>query len=51
MLYDLIRSLGCTIIELIDGKPPYSNSAPIPALFRMLHEKYPTFPSNISPVN
>ena len=45
------RSLGCTIIELIDGKPPYADSEPMPALFRMLHDKHPPIPTDISTVS
>jgi hypothetical protein len=30
------RSLGCTIIELVSGKPPYYDLPPMSAMFRVL---------------
>jgi serine/threonine protein kinase len=45
-----IWSLGCTAIELLDGKPPYSNFPPMPALFRIVNDDHPPLPEGASPV-
>ncbi|KAK4896572.1 Protein kinase of the Mitotic Exit Network [Elasticomyces elasticus] len=45
-----IWSLGCTVIELLDGKPPYSNFAPMPALFRIVNDDHPPLPEGVSPL-
>jgi serine/threonine protein kinase len=45
-----IWSLGCTVIELLDGKPPYHKLQPMPALFRIVNDDHPPFPESISPV-
>merc|ERR1712137_135940 len=45
-----IWSLGCTIIELLCGKPPYSDLGPMAALFAMVKHPHPPFPSKISPL-
>ncbi|KAK5702137.1 Protein kinase of the Mitotic Exit Network, partial [Elasticomyces elasticus] len=42
-----IWSLGCTVIELLDGKPPYSNFAPMPALFRIVNDDHPPLPDGL----
>jgi len=39
-----IWSLGCTILELLTGHPPYSNLGPVPALFKMVSDPHPPFP-------
>lgn len=44
-----IWSLGCTVIELLDGKPPYHTLQPMPALFRIVHDDHPPLPSGASP--
>ena len=44
-----IWSLGCTVIELLDGKPPYHNLQPMPALFRIVNDDHPPFPQGASP--
>ncbi|KAL6647176.1 hypothetical protein ACP70R_014613 [Stipagrostis hirtigluma subsp. patula] len=49
--YDLavdIWSLGCTIIEMFDGKPPWSDLEGPAAMFKVLH-KDPPIPENLSP--
>lgn len=46
-----IWSLGCTVIELLAGKPPYHNLQPMPALFRIVNDDHPPFPEGASPVN
>uniref|UniRef100_J3MI69 mitogen-activated protein kinase kinase kinase n=2 Tax=Oryza brachyantha TaxID=4533 RepID=J3MI69_ORYBR len=48
--YDLavdIWSLGCTIIEMFNGKPPWSELEGPAAMFRVLH-KDPPIPDNLS---
>jgi len=42
--------LGCTVIELLDGKPPYYKLQPMPALFRIVNDDHPPLPESISPV-
>ena len=46
--YIINRSVGCTIIELITGKPPYFDLAPMAALFRIVQDDYPPLPEGIS---
>ncbi|KAF7730407.1 hypothetical protein EC973_002213 [Apophysomyces ossiformis] len=43
-----IWSLGCTIIELYTGKPPYANLIPMTALFRIVEDDRPPLPDSIS---
>lgn len=43
-----IWSVGCTIVELIGGKPPYFDLAPMAALFRIVQDDYPPLPNGIS---
>jgi serine/threonine protein kinase len=45
-----IWSLGCTIIELCTGKPPYSDLLPMTALFRIVEDEYPPLPDGLSEV-
>lgn len=45
-----IWSLGCTAIELLEGTPPYSNFAPMSALFRIVNDDHPPLPEGVSPV-
>jgi hypothetical protein len=42
------RSVGCIIIELLTGKPPYFDLAPIAAIFRIVADEYPAMPEGIS---
>ncbi|KAJ9665064.1 Protein kinase of the Mitotic Exit Network [Coniosporium apollinis] len=44
-----IWSLGCTVIELLDGKPPYYKLQPMPALFRIVNDDHPPLPEGCSP--
>lgn len=46
-----IWSLGCTVIELLDGKPPYSKLQPMPALFRIVNDDHPPLPESASAVS
>eukprot|EP00520_Triparma_pacifica_P017312 CAMPEP_0118635422 /NCGR_PEP_ID=MMETSP0785-20121206/2070_1 /TAXON_ID=91992 /ORGANISM="Bolidomonas pacifica, Strain CCMP 1866" /LENGTH=1196 /DNA_ID=CAMNT_0006526459 /DNA_START=294 /DNA_END=3882 /DNA_ORIENTATION=+ len=43
-----IWSLGCTIIELLTGKPPYMELEPMSALFRIVQDNHPPLPRGIS---
>ncbi|CAK4010492.1 Cytokinesis sepH [Lecanosticta acicola] len=45
-----IWSLGCTVIELLDGRPPYYKFAPMPALFRIVNDDHPPLPEGASPL-
>jgi serine/threonine protein kinase len=45
-----IWSLGCTVIELIEGKPPYHKLQPMQALFRIVNDEHPPIPGSASPV-
>eukprot|EP01094_Clydonella_sp_ATCC50884_P002136 TRINITY_DN11643_c0_g1_i1.p1 TRINITY_DN11643_c0_g1~~TRINITY_DN11643_c0_g1_i1.p1 ORF type:complete len:1085 (-),score=383.55 TRINITY_DN11643_c0_g1_i1:312-3566(-) len=44
-----IWSVGCTVIELITGEPPYYDLAQMPALFRIVQDDHPPLPEGISP--
>lgn len=46
-----IWSVGCTVIEMATGKPPWSNyAAPVAAMFQIASSKDPPpIPDNISP--
>eukprot|EP01031_Cornospumella_fuschlensis_P035757 gene35757-43373_t len=43
-----IWSVGCIVIELLTGKPPYFDLEPMAALFRIVQDDYPPFPDGIS---
>ncbi|OLY84648.1 Cytokinesis protein sepH [Smittium mucronatum] len=43
-----IWSLGCTIVELLSGKPPYSDLVSMAALYHIVEDDHPPFPENIS---
>ena len=42
------RSLGCTLIELITGVPPYFEMTSVSACFKMVSEERPPLPQDIS---
>lgn len=44
-----IWSLGCTIVELIDGRPPYSEMVAMSAMFRIVEDDRPPIPERCSP--
>jgi len=44
-----IWSVGCTVIELLTGDPPYYDLGPMPALFRIVQDDYPPLPEGMSP--
>ncbi|KAJ2358534.1 Protein kinase of the Mitotic Exit Network [Coemansia sp. RSA 2618] len=43
-----IWSLGCTVIELLTGKPPYSGMMQMAALYRIVEDDHPPIPDGIS---
>merc|ERR1712100_524858 len=43
-----IWSIGCSVIELVSGKPPYSDLNSVAALFRMVEEPHPPIPAVLS---
>ena len=47
---DRFRSVGCVVIELLEGKPPYHNLDPMPAMFRIVQDDCPPIPEGASPI-
>lgn len=45
-----IWSVGCVVIELLEGKPPYHQLDPMPALFRIVQDDCPPLPEGASPI-
>ncbi|KAL0576321.1 Protein kinase of the Mitotic Exit Network [Marasmius crinis-equi] len=45
-----IWSVGCVVIELLEGAPPYHDLDPMPALFRIVQDDFPPIPEGASPV-
>lgn len=43
-----IWSVGCTVIEMVSGSPPYFDLQPFPALFRIAHDPHPPLPEGCS---
>eukprot|EP01125_Pyxidicula_operculata_P016163 TRINITY_DN5531_c0_g1_i2.p1 TRINITY_DN5531_c0_g1~~TRINITY_DN5531_c0_g1_i2.p1 ORF type:complete len:726 (+),score=161.36 TRINITY_DN5531_c0_g1_i2:756-2933(+) len=43
-----IWSVGCTIIEMLTGKPPYFEMPPMSALYQIVESDHPPMPSGIS---
>ncbi|KAL6068784.1 Protein kinase of the Mitotic Exit Network [Balamuthia mandrillaris] len=43
-----IWSLGCTVIELLSGGPPYHKKSPMAAMYLILQNERPPFPADIS---
>lgn len=48
---NLYRSLGCTVIELCTGKPPYADLITMTAMFKIVEEDCPPLPADISDVS
>ena len=40
-----IWSVGATVIELLQGRPPYHNLAAMPALFAIVNDDHPPLPA------
>jgi serine/threonine protein kinase len=47
----LDRSVGCVVIELVSGKPPYYALEPMQALFRIVQDDTPPIPPGLSEVS
>jgi serine/threonine protein kinase len=45
-----IWSVGCLVIELLEGNPPYYDLAPMPALFRIVQDDCPPIPEGASAI-
>ncbi|CAO1633766.1 unnamed protein product [Sympodiomycopsis kandeliae] len=45
-----IWSVGCVVIELLEGKPPYHFLDPMPALFRIVQDDCPPLPEGASAI-
>lgn len=45
-----IWSVGCLVIELLEGNPPYYTLEPMPALFRIVQDDCPPIPEGASPI-
>ncbi|CAG8775275.1 9270_t:CDS:2, partial [Acaulospora morrowiae] len=45
-----IWSVGCVVIELLEGKPPYHHLEAMPALFRIVQDEHPPLPESASPI-
>jgi serine/threonine protein kinase len=43
-----IWSIGCTVIEMITGKPPYFDLGPMSAMFQITSDDHPPIPDHIS---
>ena len=50
LFYYSRRSVGCVVIELLEGKPPYYSLDPMPALFRIVQDDCPPIPEGASPI-
>jgi serine/threonine protein kinase len=47
----LSRSVGCVVIELLEGQPPYHSLEPMQALFRIVQDDSPPIPEGASGVS
>lgn len=45
-----IWSVGCLIVELLTGSPPYYDLQPMSALFRIVQDPHPPLPDNLTPL-
>mmetsp|Transcript_19861 Transcript_19861/g.42879 ORF Transcript_19861/g.42879 Transcript_19861/m.42879 type:complete len:1004 (-) Transcript_19861:598-3609(-) len=45
-----IWSLGCTVLELLTGEPPYFELRPVSALYRIVQDGSPPLPASLSPL-
>ena len=51
ILLCLFRSVGCVVIELLEGQPPYHHLEPMQALFRIVQDDSPPIPEGASGVS
>ena len=47
---EIFRSVGCVVIELLEGKQPYHFLDPMPAMFRIVQDDMPPIPEGASPI-
>lgn len=45
-----VWSVGCVVVELLEGKPPYAELAPMQALWRIVQDESMRIPEGASPV-
>ncbi|KAH9024811.1 kinase-like protein [Lactarius pseudohatsudake] len=45
-----LQSVGCTVIELLEGRPPYHALKPMQALYRIVQDDCPPIPEGASPI-
>ncbi|KAE8540292.1 hypothetical protein D1P53_003236 [Cryptococcus gattii VGV] len=45
-----IWSVGCVVVELLEGKPPYGDLAPMQALWRIVQDESMRIPEGASPI-
>ena len=43
-----IWSLGCLVIEMLQGEPPYFGLPSVSACFKMVEDEHPPYPENLS---
>lgn len=43
-----IWALGCTVLEMIQGKPPYDSQVTMAAMYSIVEDEHPPLPSRIS---
>jgi serine/threonine protein kinase len=46
-----VWSVGCVVVELLEGKPPYGDLAPMQALWRIVQDDAMRIPEGASPVS
>lgn len=44
-----IWSLGCTVLELVTGSPPFFGLPPMTAMYHIVQKPHPDFPEGLSP--
>lgn len=45
-----VWAIGCTVIELVTGRPPYFGLEPMKAMMKIVQDKHPPIPEGISPL-
>ncbi|BEI80759.1 hypothetical protein CcaverHIS002_0112880 [Cutaneotrichosporon cavernicola] len=45
-----VWSVGCVVVELLEGKPPFGNLTPMQALFRIVQDPSMRIPEGASPI-